>query len=161
MLAQLQATNHEHKEAHELDNLDPYQGAPGTGMPSLSVRGVTDFLSNALQILRKDQEVEVNAYFERQGKRVRMLTHWETVHAKSGAGGLGGGESGKGLGRYHKVISHLSKFPNAPSLDQQKFIEAMFAVCLPHIFARGVHIVYVHICMCVLLQGNHSLKPRC
>lgn len=84
--------------------------------------------------LRKELTMEMEHYFENEQNKYTLIDPWELVRRGTLQAGSLSRVGTNGLKRYHKVIGHLKNFPQPPSLDQQRFIEAMFAVCLPHIF---------------------------
>lgn len=92
----------------------------------------TSPLQTILQRTYEGQNTEMSTFFEQKKKKKMLIEPWEVVRRQ--VINNGAASEGQGLRRYEKVINHLRHFPQPPSLDQQRFIEAMFAVCLPHIF---------------------------
>lgn len=98
----------------------------------LVASGAQNGLVASLTQLLQDQEKELESEAAHSFDKHEILSRFELLQRDS----LAPGQQDSGLARWERVQANLRKFENSPSLDQQRFIFAMFAVCLPHIFGK-------------------------
>lgn len=86
----------------------------------------------SLDQLLDDQQKELESDAAHNYDKHEILSRFQLLQRDS----LCSGKNDSGPARWERVQANLRKFDSSPSLDQQRFIFAMFAVCLPHIFGK-------------------------